>query len=232
MPFHDVVRLLDWLREEQFIETRAGAHFPSSLMKVASAADPDRTLLRHTLAGLRDELSAAVYVSTYTSGEITIQECASSASAPPVQERAPFSDTGHASAVGKSLLAQLNFAARMDHLSRYPSFQLTDRTITDKHSLFEQLDGPGPHSAQFDLLESDTELCVAFSLGLPGRASSVALSLPVTEHRRLVDTAQLLSRRAPGLLLAHLLTEDMQHGDAQPVRHAWPQPPVARRALP
>ncbi|MFD5589430.1 IclR family transcriptional regulator C-terminal domain-containing protein [Streptomyces sp. NPDC127063] len=233
MPFNHVVRLLDWLRDEQFIETRAGAHFPGPLMHLATTADRDHTLLRRCLAELRDQLGAAVYISTYANGEIAIRESASSASAPPVQERAPFTDTGHASAVGKSLLAQLNFADRMDHLTRYPSVQLTGRTITDTRRLFEQLDGPGPHSAQFDLLEySDTELCVAFSLGLPGRASAIALSLPATEHQRLIDTARLLSQRATGLLLAHLLTEDMHRADPQPERQAWSQPSAARRALP
>jgi DNA-binding IclR family transcriptional regulator len=233
MPMNLVVRLLDWLREEHFIDTIGGAHFPGTLMTLATATDPEGTLLKGTLADLRDELAAAVYISTYTDGEIIIRQSASSTTAPPVRERAPFSGTGHASAVGKSLLAQLDFPSRMDHLTRYPSFQLTERTITSKRELFQNLDCLGPHSAQFDLLEySDDELCVAYSLGLPGRASSVALSLPVTEHERLVRTARLLSQRATGLLLAHLLSDDLQQtgrSDAEPPQaHA----PVPRRALP
>lgn len=229
MPMNAAVRLLDWLRVEQFVDTVAGAHFPGPLMAMATQADADRTLLKDTLAALRDELGAAVYLSTYMDGEITVQESASSQAAPPVEVVAPFSDAGHASANGKSLLAQLDFASRMDHLTRYPSVQLTGRTITSRRALIDELDGPGPHSAQFDLLEySDTALCVAFSLGLPGRASSVALSLPAHQHPRLIDTATTLSRRATGLLLAHLLTDDMQPHDAS----TWAQPPAPRQALP
>ncbi|MFE5484103.1 IclR family transcriptional regulator C-terminal domain-containing protein [Streptomyces sp. NPDC056527] len=230
MPMNSVVRLLDWLRSERFVDTIAGAHFPGPLMALATRADPDQSLLKDTLASMRDELGAAVYLSTYTDGEITVQEAAFSTTAPPVEEVAPFSDTGHASANGKSLLAQLDFASRMDHLTRYPSVQLTGRTITSRRALIEELDGPGPHSAQFDLLEySDSVLCVAFSLGLPGRASSVALSLPVEEHLRLIDTATVLSRRATGLLLAHLLTDGMQQQEGG----AWSQAePPPRRALP
>ncbi|MFC8176016.1 IclR family transcriptional regulator C-terminal domain-containing protein [Streptomyces sp. NPDC057325] len=230
MSMNTVVRLLDWLRDEQFIHTSAGAHFPGPLMTLATHADPDQTLLKGALTTLRDELGAAVYLSTYTDGEITVQQSASSQAAPPVEEVIPFNGSGHASANGKSLLAQLDFPSRMDHLTRYPSVQLTGRTITNRRALIEELDGPGPHSAQFDLLEySDKALCVAFSLGLPGRASSIALSLPAHQHPRLIDTATTLSRRATGLLLAHLLTEDMQQheGDASPQTA-----PPPRRALP
>ncbi|MFC7924600.1 IclR family transcriptional regulator domain-containing protein [Streptomyces cinereoruber] len=230
MPMNAVVRLLDWLRHEQFIHTSAGAHFPGPLMTLATHADPDQTLLKTALTTLRDELGAAVYLSTYTDGEITVQQSASSQAAPPVEEVIPFNGSGHASANGKSLLAQLDFPSRMDHLTRYPSVQLTGRTITSRRALIEELDDPGPHAAQFDLLEySDKALCVAFSLGLPGRASSIALSLPAHQHPRLIDTATTLSHRATGLLLAHLLTDDMQQHEGA----AWSQTaPPPRHALP
>ncbi|MEW5631202.1 IclR family transcriptional regulator C-terminal domain-containing protein [Streptomyces hydrogenans] len=235
MPIHQVARLLDWLRGEQFVDTVGGTHFPGPLMKLLASAEQTQgqNLLPDMLASLRDELGAAVYVSTYTEGEITVQASSFSETAPPVEEVAPFSSTGHASANGKSLLAQLDFASRMDHLGRYPSVQLTGRTITSRLQLIEELDGPGPHSAQFDLLEySDTALCVAFSLGLPGRASSLALSLPADQYPRLIDSARTLSRRATGILLAHLLAEDLQ----QPTVHhtgTWESTvPTARHALP
>ncbi|MGW6569729.1 hypothetical protein, partial [Streptomyces sp. NPDC054975] len=43
------------------------------------------------------------------------------------------------------------------------------------------------------------------SLPLAGQACSVALSLPVTEHHRLLDAAQALRDRSTGLLLALVL---------------------------
>lgn len=201
------IKLLDWLREQRLVDTVGGAHRPGPVMLLTMGTDPG--LLQRTLAELRDELDAAVYLSSYSDGEIRIHEAAHSRTAPPVKEWAPFSDTGHASAVGKSLLAQLDFESRMEHLARYPSVQLTDRTITNPRRLVEVLDGHGPHAAQFDLLEySRTEVCVAYSLGLPGRASSIALSLPAHQHPRLIAAARSLSVRATGILLAHLVADD------------------------
>ncbi|MEU6709615.1 IclR family transcriptional regulator domain-containing protein [Streptomyces wuyuanensis] len=222
------IRLLDWLRDQRLIDTVGGAHHPGPLMRLTR--QPDRLLLKEALADLRDDLDAAVYLSSYTNGEIHIHEAAHSSTAPPVTEWAPFSDTGHASAVGKSLLAQLDFNARMDHLPRYPSIQLTERTITNTRALIDLLDGCGPHAAQFDLLEySRTEICVAYSLGLPGRASSIALSLPAHQHRRLITAAHSLSGRATSILLAHLMTDDT----SQCIPGQGPETdPKSRRALP
>lgn len=226
MSLNATALLLEWLRAQGLVVTVAGVHHPGPVMELVTAPDPDRLLLKQTLAGLRDELDAAVYLSSYTDGEIRIHEAAHSATAPPVDEWAPFTDTGHASAVGKSLLAQLDFDSRMDHLTRYPSIPLTDRTITNPRALIETLDGHGPHAAQFDLLEySRSEVCVAYSLGLPGRATSVALSLPAHQHPRLLTAAHSLSHRATGLLLAQLLNDDTPPTAAT----TTPEP---RRALP
>lgn len=228
LSLNATVRLLDWLRDQRLVECVGGAYFTGPVMDLVSRPDPGKRMLRRALEQLRDDLGAAVYVSTYVRGEIEVRVSAHSATAPPVDEWAPFTDTGHASAVGKSLLAQLDFDSRMDHLHRYPSIQLTDRTITSRRALIDALDEPGPHAAQFDLLEySDKEVCVAFSLGLPGRASSIALSLPARDHRRLIPAAQALSRRATGLLLAHLLTDD--NPPATPTATAEEQ---QRRAVP
>ncbi|WP_225804594.1 IclR family transcriptional regulator C-terminal domain-containing protein [Streptomyces sp. NK15101] len=137
------VQMLSWLREQRFLEARDGIHYPGELMTKLTT----NSLLTGTLAELRDELGAAVYISSYTDGEIIIQESSSSDTAPPVTEQTPFGVTAHANAVGKSLLAQQNFVSRMDHLSRYPFIQLTDRTITDERTLFQHLDVDGPHAA-------------------------------------------------------------------------------------
>ncbi|MFD5714766.1 IclR family transcriptional regulator C-terminal domain-containing protein [Streptomyces pharetrae] len=172
MPLHLVTRLLDWLREERFIDTVAGAHFPGHVMELATTSDPDRTLLKDSLARLRDELGAAVCISTYTDGEITEQECAFRDAAPPVVEVAPCSDTGHASANGKSLLAQLDFTSRMDYLTRYPFVPLTGRTITSKRRLIAELDDPGPHCAQFS--DASEVLDDVLARALAGETGAVA----------------------------------------------------------
>jgi DNA-binding IclR family transcriptional regulator len=233
IPLDVAARMLNWLANEGFVDSRDTVHFPGPLMILATGNDPEQTVLKDTLSALRDELGAAVYISTYTDGEITVRQSAFSTTAPPVEEWAPFRDTAHASAVGKSLLAQLDFNGRMDHLARYPSVALTDRTITSRRALIEELDAPGPHSAQFDLLEySESALCVAYSLGLPGRASSVALSLSAGQHKRLVAAARLLSQRATGILLANLLSDDMHPAAGhEAVPECEPAPPPSVPAV-
>ncbi|MGA4960412.1 IclR family transcriptional regulator domain-containing protein [Streptomyces lavendulocolor] len=223
------IQMLNWLREQRFLETRDGINYPGELLTSLTTG----SLLTETLAELRDELGAAVYISSYTDGEILIQESSSSDTAPAVTEQTPFGLTAHANAVGKSLLAQQNFAVRMDHLSRYPFIQLTDRTITDERTLFQHLDIDGPHAAQFDLLEyADTDLCVAYSLGMPGRSSSLALSMPADQHPRLIAAARTLSQRATGILLAHLLADDIHQSSVHHTGQWEHTAPPARHALP
>ncbi len=109
-------------------------------------------------------------------------------------------------AVGKSLLSQLDFDQRMDHLSRHRPIALTQRTITNGAALFQNLDHHGPLAAQFDLLEySDGEVCVAVPLVIDGEIGCVALSLPVAQRHRLIQAAKILSSRSAGLLLSLLL---------------------------
>ncbi|MFD8145459.1 IclR family transcriptional regulator C-terminal domain-containing protein [Streptomyces sp. NPDC059708] len=209
LPVESTTRLLAWLDRQQLVATRAGVHFPGPVMEL-----PDRSghlLLHRALSGLRDEVGAAVYLSGYTDGDVRVVQCASSESAPPVVEWVDFRTAAHASAMGKSLLAQLDNDSRMDHLARHPAARLTARTITDPSALLAHLDRGGPHGAQFSLLEYSPEVvCAAVPLGLPGQVSSVALSLPVRQYPRLLAAARRLPQLAPGLLLAGLLGERSQ----------------------
>ncbi|WEB38177.1 hypothetical protein MOV08_01875 [Streptomyces yunnanensis] len=204
-----VAWLLHWLRGQQLISTVAGVHVPGPLVEMTRRPERRGQLLQQTLTGLRDRLGAAVYVSDYADGDVNVLHTAHGPQAPPVTEWVAFRDTAHASAVGKSLLAQLDFDDRMNHLARHRPIKLTSRTITNPRALFEALDGHGPHAAQFDLLEySDREVCAAFPLGIPGRATCVALSLPAEQRHRLLPAAQALSERSAGLLMALMLTDD------------------------
>ncbi|MCX5613512.1 MULTISPECIES: IclR family transcriptional regulator C-terminal domain-containing protein [unclassified Streptomyces] len=217
--------LLHWLRAQYLVETIAGAHLPGPVMEMAGRPEQHEQLMQQTLDGLRDHLGAAVYLSTYTSGEITILQSSHSQSAPPVRVGAAFTDTAHASAVGKALLADLDFEARMEHLTRYQPIPLTGRTITDPRTLFDNLDSHGPNAAQFDLLEySHQNVCAAFSLTLPGSdATCVALALPTGQHQRLRRTAKALSEASAGLLLARLLTTTATHTTNTPTTpDSWP----------
>ncbi|MER6999335.1 IclR family transcriptional regulator C-terminal domain-containing protein [Streptomyces sp. NPDC000410] len=209
LPHQVLERLLLWLCEQGLASSLIdGGYTAGPVLRMMSGreAEAPQQVLQQALTGLRDAVGAAVYVSSYTDGEVKISQYADGPTTPKVHEWVDFRASAHASAVGKSLLAQLDFEGRMDHLSRRRAVRLTSRTITDHHALFRALDGPGPQAAQFDLLEySTSSVCVAVPLGIAGQAGCVALSLPVTQRHRLVEAARILSSRSAGLLLSLLL---------------------------
>ncbi|MFD3808299.1 IclR family transcriptional regulator C-terminal domain-containing protein [Streptomyces sp. NPDC058611] len=136
-----------------------------------------------------------------------VDQFADSPTTPAVNGWVDFRASGHATALGMSLLQQLDFDLRMDHLSRRRPVRLTPRTITNHNDLFRTLDGHGPNAAQYDLLEySEAEVCVAIPLGVGGEAGCVALSLPVSQRHRLIEAARTLSSRSAVLLISLLLS--------------------------
>ncbi|MFC9817895.1 IclR family transcriptional regulator C-terminal domain-containing protein [Streptomyces virginiae] len=168
--------LLELLRSQQMVTTVNGVHFPGPVLAMARRGDPPERLVQQSLDRLRDQTLAAIYISTYTGGQVAVPHHSVGPLAPGVEQWVDFRDTAHASANGKALLAQLTFAGRMDHLTRHQQIKLTDRTITTSRALFDALDGGGPHAPQYDFLEySRRNVCVAYSVGTPGKATCVAL---------------------------------------------------------
>ncbi|MFI8825399.1 IclR family transcriptional regulator C-terminal domain-containing protein [Streptomyces sp. NPDC053431] len=225
--------LLGWLCRHLLLARLAdGAFTVGPLFSPAPAGDP---VLRHDaltrlLDDLRDTTGAAIYISRYTHGEVDVQHCADGPTTPAVVPYVDFKLAAHASAVGKSLMAQLDFAERMDHLARHRPVRLTQRTITNPAVLFRVLDGHGPQASQFDLLEySDREVCAAVPLTLDAQPACVALSLPAQHFPRLVRAADVLSNRS-GLLLLTLLAE--LPADAGPVPADRTHPAQAAPAPP
>lgn len=210
LPHRVLEMLLLWLCQQGLVRrTPDGAFTPGPVLIELQLPDghgrPER-ILQTTLTRLRDAAGAAVYLATYTDGEVSITQCADGPATPKVKEWVDFRSAAHASAVGKSLLQQLDFDRRMDHLSRHRAVRLTSRTITDPARLFRNIDDHGPQALQFDLLEYSTrEVCVAVSLGIGGHAGCVALSLPASQRHRLLDAARVLSDGSTGLLLSLLL---------------------------
>ncbi len=72
---------------------------------------------------------------------------------PAVNEWVDFRSAGHASAIGKCLLSQLDVNARRDHLARHKIARLTSRTITNERVLLSQLDTQPPTVPVLDLQE-------------------------------------------------------------------------------
>ncbi|MFD3677645.1 IclR family transcriptional regulator C-terminal domain-containing protein [Streptomyces sp. NPDC058613] len=209
LPQQVMQRLLVWLCQQHLVlRMPDGGYVPGPALQLIAVPGPGGpgTVIDQVLAGLRDAVGAAVYISTYSHGEVSIVRWADGPNAPGVEQRVAFTEAAHATAVGKSLLSQLDFDRRMDHLSRHRPVALTQRTITDGTALFQNLDYPGPHATQFDILEySDGEVCVAVPLAIDGEVGCVALSLPVAQRHRLIEAARILSSRSAGLLLSLLL---------------------------
>ncbi|MFJ7069697.1 IclR family transcriptional regulator C-terminal domain-containing protein [Streptomyces sp. NPDC101115] len=222
----DLTRLMQWLCRHRLLDRLPdGAYIPGPLFAPTPAGDP---LLRHdALTGLLDELrdttGAAIYLSRYTDGEVTVQHCSDSPATPAIIQYVDLREAAHASANGKCLMAQLPFDSRMDHLARHRPYALTDRTITDPAALFRALDGHGPHASQFDVLEySQHEVCVAVPVTLDGRPACIALSLPVAQKARLLGAARTLSERS-GLILLTLLAMLPTGSTPAPAEHSDPR---------
>lgn len=128
LPRKPLQQLLYWLCEQGLTaSTGDGGYIPGPVLTMISGQESltPKEVLSQALDGLRDAVDAAVYVATYTNGEVTVTEQAVGPTAPGVLEWVDFRESAHASAVGKSLLAQLDFDRRMDHLSRRQPKPLT-----------------------------------------------------------------------------------------------------------
>ncbi|MFC9245055.1 IclR family transcriptional regulator [Streptomyces sp. NPDC057136] len=158
--------------------------------------------IRPTLAALRDELSAAAYLTFYEEGEIRVAEIVDSPRAPRVDLWVGFEDAGHATALGKCVLRELDDDSRNDYLSRHSLADLTPRTITHRSELLRQLDSSATAQAVMDLEEYALgTVCVAVPVYSGDRLGSLGVSLRadrlarIDEVRaRLVPTAGRVTR--------------------------------------
>ncbi|WP_425573627.1 IclR family transcriptional regulator [Streptomyces globosus] len=189
-----------------------GVYAAGSALQLA-AADRDRMgELRDTLGYLRDAVGAAVYVASYTEGEVSITQYADGPRTPVVHEWVDFREAAHASAVGKALLAQLGPTERLDHLNRYRMERFTPHTITSREILFDELDDRGPGQPLLDLQEYTLgTVCAAVPIGTGSEPQCVALSLPTPDPDRLQQAARVLRNEAVAVVLALLVAgEDLR----------------------
>ncbi|MFF9774041.1 IclR family transcriptional regulator [Streptomyces sp. NPDC013978] len=162
--------------------------------------------VRPTLAALRDELTTAAYLTFYEDGEIRVAEIVDSARAPRVDLWVGFEDAGHATALGKSVLRELDEESRKDYLSRHHLADLTPRTITDAPELLRRLDDSPIAPAVTDLEEYALgTVCVAVPVYSGDTLGSLGVSLRADRLSRLDEVrARLLptaSRVTRGLSL-------------------------------
>ena len=200
--------LLRMLRREAYVEQITdGAYVTgAAFTRLGAAEGRDRALrdkLQHTLNRLRDSVGAAVYLSRYIDGEVKITQYAESPAAPKVHEWVDFRFSAHATAVGKSLLTQLDHDGRRDHLARHRMARLTSRTITSGRLLLSRLASQPPTVPVLDLQEYAVgTVCAAVPVTAGSSVGCLALSLPVERAHRLRQAADTLNRNAAPVLLS------------------------------
>ncbi|MEV7685833.1 IclR family transcriptional regulator [Streptomyces bungoensis] len=200
--------LLRMLRREGYVQQITdGAYVTGdTLRRLTSAHDRERALrdkIQHTLDRLRDSVGAAVYMSRYVDGEVRVTQFAAGPTTPAVNEWFDFRYSAHATAVGKSLLTQLDPGARRDHLARHKMARLTSRTITSDRLLLSRLEAQPPTMPVLDLQEyAIGTVCAAVPITAGSSVGCLALSLPVQHAHRLRRAAETLNRNAAPVLLS------------------------------
>ncbi|MFI1165275.1 IclR family transcriptional regulator [Streptomyces sp. NPDC020801] len=200
--------LLRMLRREGYVEQISdGAYVTGdSLARLGSARGHEQALrdqLQRTLDRLRDSVGAAVYISRYVDGEVKVTQYADGPATPAVHEWVDFRCSAHATAVGKSLLTQLDHNGRRDHLARHKMARLTSRTITSDKLLLSRLAAQPATVPVLDLQEyAIGTVCAAVPITAGSAVGCLALSLPVTHAHRLRRAADQLNRNAAPVLLS------------------------------
>ncbi|MEU4653753.1 IclR family transcriptional regulator C-terminal domain-containing protein [Streptomyces sp. NPDC023723] len=200
--------LLRMLRREGYVEqTTDGTYLAgAALARLSSAHGREAALrekLQQTLDRLRDAVGAAVYLSRYVDGEVSVTQYADGPGAPKVNEWVDFRHSAHATAIGKSLLTQLDHAGRRDHLARHRMARLTSRTITSDRVLLSRLAAQPAAVPVLDLQEYAVgTVCAAVPITAGSAVGCLALSLPVERAYRLRRAAEALNRGAAPVLLS------------------------------
>ncbi|MFE9607085.1 IclR family transcriptional regulator [Streptomyces sp. NPDC006012] len=200
--------LLRMLRREGYVEQGAdGAYVTGdALRRLGSAHGREQALrekLQHMLVRLRDSVGAAVYLSRYVDGEVRITQYADGPATPAVNEWVDFRSSAHATALGKSLLTQLDHDGRRDHLARHKMARLTSRTITSDRLLLSRLESQPATVPVLDLQEYAVgTVCAAVPVTAGSSVGCLALSLPVEHAHRLRQAADTLNRGAAPVLLS------------------------------
>ncbi|MGW4347084.1 IclR family transcriptional regulator [Streptomyces sp. NPDC004690] len=208
LPAGRLTALLRLLRREGYVEqVTEDAYVAGGALARLGAARGDeralRALLQPVLERLRDQVGAAVYLSRYVDGEVSVTQYAAGPSAPAVHEWVDFRSSAHATAVGKSLLTQLDHDGRRDHLARHRMARLTSRTITSDKLLLSRLAAQPPTAPVLDLQEYAVgTVCAAVPVRAGSAVGCLALSLPTEQAHRLRRAVEGLGRNSAPVLLA------------------------------
>lgn len=192
LPLATAYHLLRTLVHDGYVRKLADGGFVlGDKLQALHVAGRDQALLsrvRPTLAALRDELATATYLTFYEEGEIRVAEIVDGPRAPRVDLWVGFEDAGHATALGKSVLRELDEESRRDYLSRHHLSDLTPRTITSLPELLRRIEESPLAPAVTDLEEYALgTVCVAVPVYCGDTLGSLGVSLPVEQHSRLPE---------------------------------------------
>ncbi|MER5542338.1 IclR family transcriptional regulator [Streptomyces sp. NPDC001118] len=199
LPLATAYHLLRTLAHDGYVRKLPDGGFVlgDKLDSLHSAGRPQTLLsrVRPALAALRDELSTAVYLTFYEDGEIRVAEIVDSPRTPRVDLWVGFEDAGHATALGKCALRELDEEARRDYLSRHHLADLTPKTITSVPELLRRIDAAPLAPAVTDLEEYALgTVCVAVPVYRGDTLGALGVSLPMERQARLQEIrASLLS---------------------------------------
>jgi IclR family acetate operon transcriptional repressor len=153
--------------------------------------------IRPALAMLRDEVHAAAYLALYQDGEIVVREIVDGPTTPRVDVWVGFHDAGHATALGKSVLASLDADTRADYLARHGLPDLTPHTITNPGRLLRHLQAAGGDGVIMEREEYALgTACAAASVSDGSAIGAVGLSMPVHRIKSLELGGDTLRRTA------------------------------------
>lgn len=157
--------------------------------------------IRPTLTALRDDLGAACYLAIFRGGEIELVDIVDSPRHPRTDLWVGLHDAGHATALGKAILANLSDDAREDYLSSHQLADLTPRTVTDRSVLRQQLTGRtqlAVDSGEYHL----GVVCVSAPVLTARGPAAVAVSASAEREAALLRDSAVLRRGAERIGLA------------------------------
>ncbi|MFF4896448.1 IclR family transcriptional regulator [Streptomyces sp. NPDC001068] len=192
LPLATAYHLLRTLVHDGYVRKLADGGFVlGDKVESLYSAGHTQTLLsrvRPVLAALRDDLGAAAYLTFYEDGEIRVAEIVDGPRTPRVDLWVGFEDAGHATALGKSVLRELDADARRDYLSRHHLPDLTPRTITRVPELLRRIESSPSAPAVTDLEEYALgTVCIAVPVYCGETLGSLGVSLPVERQAQLQE---------------------------------------------
>lgn len=157
-------------------------------------------LVRPALRTLRDQAKAASYLAVFTDGEIVLAEIADAPTTHRIDLWAGVQDSGHATAFGKCILANLDASSRTDYLARHRLHDLTPNTLTDRGALIHRLHTV-PHFVEDREEYRLGTACIALPIRTPTQVGAIALAERAWRYKTLLanmphlrDAATSISR--------------------------------------